>query len=223
VVGSTLYVGSDDGNVYALNAADGTVRWSRFIGGEIEHSPTVSGDTLYVGNFTGSFYLFALDANTGARKWRSATGGYLDWNTPAVVGSSVFVASVDGEAYAYDAATGTQQWQVTLPNLVEAAPAVANGIVYVGTYDGNLYALDAATGDRMWRGRTTNLIAGTACVANDVVYVGSTDNHVYAFDAQTGAKLWTATLGGPVQFSQPVVVNGHLFVSADRLHVFGLP
>jgi outer membrane protein assembly factor BamB len=56
-----------------------------------------------------------------------------------------------------------------------------------------------------------------------VVYVGSTDDHAYGFDAQTGAKLWDATLGGPVQFTQPVVVNGHVFVSADRLYAFGLP
>jgi eukaryotic-like serine/threonine-protein kinase len=100
---------------------------------------------------------------------------------------------------------------------------VDSDTVYIGTYDGNLYALDGSTGAKRWRAHTQNLIAGTATVANGVVYVGSTDNHVYGFDAKTGAPLWSALLGGPVQFSQPVVVNGHVFVAADKLYAFGLP
>jgi eukaryotic-like serine/threonine-protein kinase len=99
---------------------------------------------------------------------------------------------------------------------------VANGVVHVGAYDHHLYALDAASGASRWRAPTGNLIVGTATVANGVVYVGSTDNHVYGFDAQSGTKLWDQSLGGPVQFSQPVVSDGKVYVSADRLYRFGL-
>ena len=54
-----------------------------------------------------------LDAVTGAVKWTAPTGGYLDWNTPALANGVVYVASVDGEAYAFDAVTGARLWQVT--------------------------------------------------------------------------------------------------------------
>jgi eukaryotic-like serine/threonine-protein kinase len=128
----------------------------------INHSPAIAGDTLYVGNYTGTFELTALNARTGAFKWNAPTGGYLDWNTPAVADGVVYASSVDGEAYAFDAATGAPLWQRTFPGLVEASPAVANGVVYVGAYDHYLYALDAATGASRWRAPTGNLIVGTA-------------------------------------------------------------
>lgn len=217
-----VYVGSDDGNVYAFNAATGEVAWTTFVGGEINHSPAIAGDTLYVGNYTGSFLLTAMDVRTGAVRWNVPTGGYLDWNTPAVADGVVYVTSVDGEAYAFDAVSGDQIWQRTFPAFIEAAPAVAGGMVYLGTYDHSFYALDAATGARKWKATTGNLIAGTAAVANGVVYVGSTDNHVYGFDALTGAKLWDASMGGPVQFAQPVVSDGKVYVASDRLYRFGL-
>ena len=222
VIADRVYIGSDDGKVYAFKGATGTVVWSTVIGGEINHSPAIADGTLYVGNYTGSFELTALDAKTGALKWNAPTGGYLDWNTPAVADGVVYATSVDGEAYAFDAATGVRLWQRTLPGLVEASPAVANGVVYVGAYDHYLYALDAATGASKWRAQTGNLIAGTASVANGVVYVGSTDEHVYGFDAATGAKLWDEALAGPIQFSQPIVSDGKIYVSADRLYRFGL-
>ncbi|HEX9312429.1 MAG TPA: PQQ-binding-like beta-propeller repeat protein [Actinomycetota bacterium] len=223
VVGRVVYVGSDDGKVYALNATNGALLWTTSIGGEINHSPTVAHRVLYVGNFTGSFDLYALDVATGTIKWTAPTGGYLDWNTPALVNGVVYVASVDGEAYAFDAVTGARLWQVTLPDLVEASPAVSGGLVYIGAYDGHVYALDAATGARRWRATTGNIIAGAAAVANGVVYVGSTDNHGYAFDAATGTKLWSAAFTGPDQFAEPIVADARVYFAADKLYAFALP
>src|SRR4051794_36091139 len=47
----TIYVGSSDGNLYALNT-NGTVRWQYPTGGEVRSSPSVAPDgTIYVGSF----------------------------------------------------------------------------------------------------------------------------------------------------------------------------
>ena len=48
----TVYIGSFDGNVYALDAKDGSLRWSRSAGGQVVGSLSAVGDIVYVAEFT---------------------------------------------------------------------------------------------------------------------------------------------------------------------------
>lgn len=64
VVRGVVYVGSGDGNVYALNAATGAVRWSHDTGGVVNSSPAVINGTVYVGSDNSEVY--ALNAATGS-------------------------------------------------------------------------------------------------------------------------------------------------------------
>jgi outer membrane protein assembly factor BamB len=62
----TIYIGSDDGNVWAINP-DGTEKWQYDTGAEVESSPIVDLDgTIYVGSTNGRF--FALNPD-GSLKW----------------------------------------------------------------------------------------------------------------------------------------------------------
>ena len=47
-----VYIGSDDGNVYALDRASGALRWV-FTGGAVEAPPSVLGEHLVVGSTDG--------------------------------------------------------------------------------------------------------------------------------------------------------------------------
>jgi hypothetical protein len=53
-----VYVGSDDGKVYALNAANGAYIWSYTTGNEVYSSPAVVGGVVYVGSWDGKVYAF---------------------------------------------------------------------------------------------------------------------------------------------------------------------
>ena len=68
----TIYVGSEDGNLYAINP-DGTTKWVYPTGDKIWYcSPAVESDgTVYIGSFDGS--LHAVNAD-GSPKWTYATG-----------------------------------------------------------------------------------------------------------------------------------------------------
>ena len=50
VVGGVVYVGSDDGNVYALNAANGAKLWNYTTGSEVYSSPAVVDGVVYIGS-----------------------------------------------------------------------------------------------------------------------------------------------------------------------------
>jgi glucose dehydrogenase len=54
-----VYVGSDDKNVYCLNAATGALIWSYETGGAVESSPAVANGVVYVGSFDKKVYAFS--------------------------------------------------------------------------------------------------------------------------------------------------------------------
>lgn len=81
-VGPTVYVGSDDGYVYALDAADGTQLWTFETGSRVEASPTVVNGTVYVGS--SDEYVYALDATDGTQQWAFQTGSAV-FSSPTVV------------------------------------------------------------------------------------------------------------------------------------------
>lgn len=65
----TVYIGSEDGRIYAVNAEDGAVRWSYATGGSIYGMPAVQDGMLYVGSDDG--YLYAIRGTDGASPQRA--------------------------------------------------------------------------------------------------------------------------------------------------------
>jgi outer membrane protein assembly factor BamB len=69
--GPTLAVifGSDDDNVYAVRASDGTPCWTFPSNGpnDFDSSPSISGETVYIGSMDNSFY--AININSGTWLW----------------------------------------------------------------------------------------------------------------------------------------------------------
>jgi len=130
-----VYVGSQDENVYALNAATGAKIWSFRTGGGVVPSAAVADGMVYVGSDDRNVY--ALNAATGAKIWSFPTGD-LVWSSPAVAGGVVYVGSFDRNVYALNAATGAKIWSSTTGAPIESSPAVAGGVVYVGSDDGKV-------------------------------------------------------------------------------------
>ena len=241
----TIYFGSDDGNIYAVEAATGRQLWKRITKGPVPSTPAVSAGRVYVTSYDG--HLYALDAKTGAVRWKFATEGerrfearnlhgwtpakqtffdpfdvYL--SSPVVVGSSVFFGSGDGHLYAVDAGTGALRWKFATGDVVHSSPAYANGVLYFGSWDSYFYAVDAATGKEKWRFHAGedpvahNQVGfqGSAAVVNGVVYVGCRDSNVYALDAATGEEKWRFNNAGSWVISSPAVADGKvIFATSD--------
>jgi hypothetical protein len=233
VADGVVYVGSVEGNVYALNATTGTPLWNRYgittgcypdICGS---SPTVADGEVFVDEIPPGG-ICALNASTGVVIWNSDM--LLYGSSPAVVGGIVYVGSIDGNVYAFNAATGALVWNYTTGGPVQVSPAVANGVVYVGSVEGNVYALNATTGTPLWNYTTgRNPDTGNAVqfsspvVAGGVVYIGSYDEDFYALNATNGALIWSHSTDE--EPTSPVVYNDMVFVAsaAGVLYAFGPP
>ena len=93
--GRTLYVGSRDDTLYALEAGSGTEQWAFETGGVVESSPTVTDGTVYVGS--GDENLYALEAESGTERWvfGASAGSY---SSPTVVENPATGDSVGSRA-----------------------------------------------------------------------------------------------------------------------------
>lgn len=136
VVNGVVYAGSSDSNVYALNAATGSLLWKYTTGGAIFNSPAVTGGAVYIGDSGGDLY--ALNAKTGALIWKTASVGGVA--AAAVANGVVYVGSSNCSAYALSAKTGAILWQhaTSCPQGV-SSPVVVNGVLYFSAGN-NLYA-----------------------------------------------------------------------------------
>ncbi len=212
VANGVVYVGSNDYNLYALDAKTGALLWKYTTRYPVLASPAVANGLVYVGC---EDMLCALNAKTGALLWKYSTG-IID-SSPAVANGVVYVASLSN-LYALDAKTGALLWKYPARPSPTVSPAVANGVVYIGSSDDehNVYALNAlnaSTGALLWKYTTGGFVDTSPAVANGVVYVGSIGSPLYALNASTGALLWQYNTWTVGQIS-PTVANGVVYMTS---------
>jgi outer membrane protein assembly factor BamB len=127
--------------------------------GAITANPVLVDGVVYLQDSGSSVY--ALDARTGAVRWRHRMAAPNDGpNGVAVSGPRLYTAT-DTTAFALDVRTGGILWSHRLVNrreqFIGIAPVVDRGRVYYSTQGfppggrGALYALSARTGKTVWR------------------------------------------------------------------------
>lgn len=246
---STVYVGSTDHNLYAIDAMTGAQRWKFKTGSRVNSTPAVSGGTLFFGSYDGTFY--ALDATDGKLKWKFATGGEHRFagkhlhgmqpaaelmpdpfdvflSSPAVWEGAVYFGSGDGNVYALDATSGALTWKFHTGDVVHASPAIDAGTVFVGSWDSYFYALDAATGKEKWRFKTGEDhdiynqvgIQSSAAVAGATVYFGCRDSNFYALDEATGKQKWAFNNKGSWVVGSPAVQGTRVYFATSDSGLF---
>ncbi|HEX2349691.1 MAG TPA: PQQ-binding-like beta-propeller repeat protein [Ktedonobacterales bacterium] len=202
----TIYVAgqatSSDGSttsntVYALNSANGTVRWSKALGSASALYVAAAGADVYVTDESAS--IIALSPADGRQLWqvKSAHG---DSNLPVVDTSALYLASegesaTDAYVDAYSSTDGKILWERDLganlsPNLTIAGEMLYIDSTGIGSQT-TLTALRTTDGSVAW---TTSVpwIASTPTVIGDTVYLNEVGN-VRAYDSANGSLKWSYT------------------------------
>ena len=193
VVDNLAYVGSKDGNLYAMDIQAGQPYWFASTGKGIDSSPAYSDGSVYAGNDNG--VVFAFDSMNGNIRWRYYTDIGAIKSSPAVSNGLVFIGSDNGNIYALTSDKGLLKWKYSTGNNIESSPSVKDGTVFVGSKDSNLYAIDSLTGNLKWKYQAAGLVDSSPAISNDIVYFGSKNNFIYALDANTGSLLWRNSTG----------------------------
>jgi outer membrane protein assembly factor BamB len=146
----TLYFGSVDHKVYAINLADGSAVWSEpFETGEaIWSTPAVDAERVFVGSMDHAVY--ALDRATGQQLWRTDVMGAVPGSV-TLADDQVYVVSLDKKLHALRASDGSEVWATEdLGAWPMSQPTVRDGYVYVATLKGDVFALSTDGGAERW-------------------------------------------------------------------------
>jgi outer membrane protein assembly factor BamB len=217
VANGVVYVGSDDGLVYAFDAdgtrdCSGTPKtctplFAAQTTSNVRSSPTVENGVLYIGSVHNTIEVFDANGNTNCSGVPKLCAPLWTGTAPEILGGQLSV------------------------------PAVSNGLVYVGARDGNLYAFDAAgtTGCSgipkvcapIWFATTAPGagVDSSPTISNGVLYVGSDGGDLWAYDAAGNTNctagsprrcgpLWRGEIDVSVT-SSPAVANGLVYVGGS--------
>lgn len=237
LVDGVLYVGSGDGSLHAVGAADGKQIWRFEAGDRIRTDPVVDGARVVCGSLDGNVY--AVDRQTGKELWKKATYGPVT-SSPAIVGGKVIVGNRNGLLAALDPATGEVVWKMTLwGSAVESSAAEGDaGQFYIGSSDLRRVSLmDSKDGRVVWRTDVFGWAWARPCVTEKVVYVSAIGVDPYeirhvgsltALDRASGKMVWrwaAPEMSGAYTsgFAAPPVVASNLLVVGGldgRLYAF---
>lgn len=237
IADGTVYFGSNDGYLYALDIVTGKEKWKFGTGSAVRSSPAVGNKVVYIGSADGNLY--AVATKTGQEKWKFKTAGTIA-SSPAITDGVVYIGSYDGHLYAVNIKTGEEKWKFKtgrgikssparadvppsphdspeLNPFVYSSPAIADGVVYFGSGDRYLYAVDIQTGVEKWKFQSGDKIFSSPAVADGVVYFHS-EEYLYAVDSQTGQKKWVFEAPGEILRS-PAITNGVGFIGSKLARV----
>lgn len=211
IVGETIYFGSFNQFMYAVDKRTGGLVWKYRCDGPIgESSPRHWDGCIYFGSF--DYNLYCLDAATGKLRWKFRANDVI-YSECVIDGGRVFFGSKDRFVYCLDCRDGRLIWKFETQDEIVSAPSVGDGMLYIGSLDHNFYCLDESGGGIIWKIRTQGEvhIANGATVHDGTVYFASFDNHLYAADAKTGRIQWKFPTGQYGNAIAPVI-------HADRLY-----
>jgi outer membrane protein assembly factor BamB len=211
LVGSSLYIGNDNGDLDKIDAKTGELIWTQKFPGAIVGAPMIQNGVIYFG--CGDYHLYAVNDNdTHDTRWSYATNGIIP-ASPIVGDEFVYFASSDENVYCLSKQDGHKIWSLQFnydPSITP--PAFADNILYI--VDGStLYAVNARNGETKWSQRLTGGgITTPPTIGPDFVGVCGLDGTVAVFNKQ-GKLRWRDNIGNP-SYAPPLLTSNVFLVSA---------
>ena len=144
--------------------------------------------------------------------WTYEAGESIE-SSAAIVGSTVFVGSQNGELLSLNLDNGAVFWKYHVDSPIgESSPAYSDGVVYIGDLGGWFHAVNASNGQKLWAFKTGSEIKSSPVVIGDRVLIGSYDQHLYCLSTRNGAVIWKVKTNGPVH-STPSISGGLAFIA----------
>jgi outer membrane protein assembly factor BamB len=199
VANENVYVVSQDNQLYALNPADGAVRWSEAGAAELAGvfgtaAPSAAQGTVVVGFSSGELNAYRYE--NGQTLWQDAL---------TRTSISTTVGSLSD---------------------IDADPVIADGRVYAIGQGGRMVAIELNSGQRIWEINVAGI--STPWAAGEWIYVVTDQAQLLAISRATGKVRWMTQLQrwrdekdkqGPIQWVGPILAGDRLVLANSRGHI----
>lgn len=213
----TVYIGSYDNNLYALNASSGEFIWKYATDGGIVSKPAVFEGNIYFGSEDGRLHV--VSARSGKIVW-TYISGYPIRSSPKISEGHLFIGGDDGYLHAINAVTGRRAWRSEAGAHVRSTPLIIGENILFGTEAGELWCLDLG-GSTRWRFRAKRAVTSSPACEASVVYFTSIDWNLYALDLKTGFLVWRYRMG-KASISSPYFSENLIFAGCSDSKVYCL-
>ena len=187
-----IFIGSDDGNVYAVNFSDGKQVWSFKAGSAVQAPPLLAGHSVFAGSVEGWFY--ALDAAAGGLLWKVQTGDKILASANVVSRpdgpARILFGSYDFKLRCLDAAKGTTNWLFESGYYINGACAVSEGRAVFGGCDSVVHVLQVEDGKEISQIEAGAYIGASVAVAGDRAFFGDYDSQFHCVDLARTNSVW---------------------------------
>jgi outer membrane protein assembly factor BamB len=197
--------------------------WTYEAGDSIESSAAIADGVVYVG--VGNGDLIAVDLDSGALRWKYATGHFIGESSPAVGGGAVFIGDLDGTLHAVSARDGQRLWTFKTNAEIKSSPVLVSAqgtdLVLIGSYDQHLYALEARTGKLRWKFETEGPVHATPAVHDGLAFIAGCDETFRAIRIADGTQAYAITAGAYTGAS-PVIDGDRAYFGTFNFEVMAL-
>ena len=186
VYGGVIYVGTEQGSLYALTVEKGERLWQFQADAGIRAGAKIGGDRIVFGDTEGNVY--AVDEAQGELVWKFE---HPDEMLPdlSIDDERVYVTYLWGQVIALDIRDGSLTWWFDTGNVIYSPAVEREGSIYVSVQAQGTYALDAETGEQRWlNGRTGSARFITA--DDEKLFLGLPQGYAVALDRAKGEVLW---------------------------------
>jgi outer membrane protein assembly factor BamB len=235
VVGDSVYVITQDNQIYALKAADGATDWSQSAALEIagvfgSASPAVGQGTVVAGFSSGELNAYRYE--NGRLVWqdqlartsiRTSVASISDVDAdPVIDNSQVIAVGQGGRMVAIDLLSGQRQWELNVAGI--ATPWVAGDWAFVVTDEGKVICVSRSNGKVRWIAQAPAFrhekkkagpisYVGPVLAGNRLI-IASSEGALINIDPTNGSFQSQTNIKGSVHL-QPIVANNTLYILDD--------
>jgi outer membrane protein assembly factor BamB len=218
-----VFVGTENGKVYAFNAETGELDWQGKVKGEIITRPALDSGILVVNSASGE--LKAFNASNGEEVWKIDQDvpplTLRGISAPVVAGGGVILGNSSGDLTVYMLEKGQQGWLAPLGEAtgstelerivdIDSSPVIYGDKVYAVSSRGNLAAVDIRNGRTLWKRQYSSY--RQISIDGNTIFVTNTKGHIYAVDRINGLEKWSNLDFTNRSVTGPAVVNDFVVV-----------
>ena len=242
VAGDLVYLVAGDSTGWAVERADGRIRWqiagTSSVANVLGAPDPALADDLVVFAY-GSGDIIAAFRQGGLRRWGTNVSGQRPGvaastigdvtGAPVVVGNTIYVGNASGRIAALDASNGERRWTTPFGAMTPVWPV--GGSVFALTDSNQLVRLGASDGEAIWAVDLPRYIKDRPLrrgpvyahygpiLAGSRIWTASSDGYLRAFSPTSGQLLFEAEVPGGAS-SDPVVAGNTLYVVGRKGQLF---
>lgn len=188
ISGNRIFMGSLDGNLYALDLASGHELWHFHTELGFSAAAAVANDLVYAGDADGRFY--CVEAHSGKQKWTFEAGGEID-SGANFYRDLILFGSQDATLYALNASSGKLAWKHAIGDQIRCSPTIVGDRAFLAGCDSKLHVIELEHGKQLLSTPLDAPTGSTPAVLDKNVLFGTEGASFFCIQWTDGKVVWT--------------------------------